>query len=32
MVSPPSTGKRHPIFARVYARISPALDAQGATA
>jgi ubiquinone/menaquinone biosynthesis C-methylase UbiE len=30
MASPPSTGKRHPIFARVYARISPAMDAQGA--
>jgi ubiquinone/menaquinone biosynthesis C-methylase UbiE len=30
MASPPATGKRHPIFARVYARISPAMDAQGA--
>jgi ubiquinone/menaquinone biosynthesis C-methylase UbiE len=30
MASPPSIGKRHPIFARVYARISPAMDAQGA--
>jgi ubiquinone/menaquinone biosynthesis C-methylase UbiE len=30
MASPPSTSKRHPIFARVYARISPAMDAQGA--
>ena len=30
MAIPPSTGKRHPIFARVSARISPAMDAQGA--
>jgi len=33
MASPdpaPSTAKRHPIFARVIARISPAMDAQGA--
>ena len=30
MASLPSTGKRHPIFARVYARTSPAMDAQGA--
>jgi SAM-dependent methyltransferase len=30
MAIPPSTGKRHPIFAGVYARISPAMDAQGA--
>ena len=27
----PARGKRHPIFARFYARISPAMDAQGAT-
>ena len=27
---PPSTGKRHPIFARVFARAGPAMDAQGA--
>ena len=26
----PSTGKRHPIFARVFARAGPAMDAQGA--
>ncbi|HET7519663.1 MAG TPA: class I SAM-dependent methyltransferase [Actinomycetes bacterium] len=26
----PSTGKRHPIFARVFARVGPAMDAQGA--
>ena len=25
-----STGKRHPIFARVFARAGPAMDAQGA--
>ena len=30
MASPPSTSKRHPIFARVYARISHTMDAQGA--
>jgi ubiquinone/menaquinone biosynthesis C-methylase UbiE len=27
---PLSTGKRHPIFARVFARVSPGMDAQGA--
>jgi hypothetical protein len=26
----PSTGKRHPIVARVFARAGPAMDAQGA--
>jgi hypothetical protein len=25
-----STGKRHPVFARVFARVGPAMDAQGA--
>jgi SAM-dependent methyltransferase len=27
----PSTGKRHPIFARVFARVGPTMDAQGAS-
>jgi hypothetical protein len=27
---PPTTWKRHPIFARVFARLGPAMDAQGA--
>jgi SAM-dependent methyltransferase len=30
MATPPTTSKRHPIWARVYARISPTMDAQGA--
>ena len=30
MASPPATAKQHPIFARVDAPISPAMDAQGA--
>jgi hypothetical protein len=28
----PSTGRRHPIFARVLARAGPAMDAQGSIA
>ena len=30
MATPPTTRKRHPIWARFYARISPTMDAQGA--
>ena len=30
MATPPTTSERHPIWARVYARISPTMDAQGA--
>ena len=30
MATPSTTSQRHPIWARVYARISPTMDAQGA--
>jgi SAM-dependent methyltransferase len=30
MANSPSVGEPHPIFARFYARVSPAMDAQGA--
>jgi SAM-dependent methyltransferase len=30
VATPPTTRKRHPIWARFYARVSPTMDAQGA--
>jgi hypothetical protein len=30
MATPPTTSRRHPVWARFYARISPAMDGQGA--